>query len=180
MSRIAIIGTAGRGKQVMTRELWDWMVGSAKHRVPEGSHVVSGGAAWADHLAVELALCGHVDQLTLHLPAPFDKCFVGPHGSAGAISNFYHHHFSRIIGRRSLSDIEKVIQMIGVTVTYEPVSRDASTMFSRNLKVASCERMLAYTFGRCGVPADGGTKDTWNKCRGIRTHIELPIFEEMR
>lgn len=178
--KIAIIGTAGRGRQAMTRELWDWMVDSAKYKVPEGSHVVSGGAAWADHLAVELMLIGHAGQLTLHLPAPFEKCFIGPHGSAGSVANFYHGHFSQVIRRRSLSDIEKVLGMAGVTMTHEPVSRDTSAMFNRNEKVARCEKLLAYTFGRCGVPADGGTKNTWNKCRGIRTHIELPIFEEMR
>jgi len=52
--KIAIIGTAGRDKTIpMTRALWDWMLDDAKNRLKFKHHLVSGGAAWADHLACE-------------------------------------------------------------------------------------------------------------------------------
>ncbi len=180
MERIAIIGTAGRDKNLpMDIRLWLWMLEDAKQRVARGSHLVSGGAAWADHLAVALRLCGHVEHLTLHLPAPFGVRFNGPEKSSAFAANFYHYQFSKVIGESSLSQIMAVRDMEGVTITEEPAAPGFGGFFSRNKKVAECEWMLAYTFGTCGVPADGGTRDTWNKCRGHRSHIELPTLERM-
>jgi hypothetical protein len=178
MDRIAIIGTAGRDKtKPMTRALWDWMVADAVARVPVGSHLVSGGAAWADHLAVELYLRGHASRLALHLPAPFTHKFeeAGGGPSAGSISNYYHIRFSRTISRNTFADIVAAI-CGGAAVTMEPLRRGHSGMFARNAKVAACEQLLAYTFASGIVPAEGGTKNTWNSCRGTRTHIQLPTL----
>lgn len=179
MSKIAIIGTAGRDlTKPMTRELWDWMVKDATGRVTEDDHLVSGGAAWADHLAVYLFIHGKVSALTLHLPAPFkDGLFEGPKNSSGPVANFYHLKFLMVRGEDSFKEIELALQM-GATVTYEPPRAGFRGFMDRNSKVARAERLLAYTFSNLSVPADGGTKDTWTKCRGQRTHISLPIFKD--
>lgn len=176
MNRIAIIGTAGRDKNIpMSLNLWHWMLEDAYSHMPVHAHVVSGGAAWADHLAVALFLSGHAHELTLHLPAPFaNGRFLGPNKSAGSISNYYHERFSKVIGIDSLNQIEQVASMDNVDGSFEPVAEGYVAMFTRNKKVAQCERMLAYTFGTGDIPADGGTKNTWDQCRGQRIHISLP------
>lgn len=49
---LAVIGTAGRDKTVpMTRKLWDSMCTDLAARLEPTDVLVSGGAAWADHIA---------------------------------------------------------------------------------------------------------------------------------
>ena len=52
-------------------------------------------------------------------------------------------------------------------------------MKNRNTKVAEeSGRLLAYTYGEGDVPMDGGTKDTWDKHKGIKKHISISkIFQ---
>ena len=179
MNRIAIIGTAGRDKSIpMTAQLWAWMVADAMNRVPKGSHIVSGGAAWADHLAVALYINGHAEDLTLHLPAPFrNGRFDGPTSSSASAANYYHGLFSRVIGEDTLHQLVLVTEG-GATGTHEPAAPGYGGMFARNARVAQCEQMLAYTFGSGDRPADGGTAHTWDRCQGQRTHIPLPILTQ--
>lgn len=144
-----------------------------KARVKFENHLVSGGAAWADHLAVAMYMSGAVDNLTLHLPAPFDGTkFIGPEKSAASAANYYHQKFSRILGVNTLNEIAQVIAG-GASVTYEPIAHGYGGLFTRNKKVAKADGMVAYTFGIGDVPADGGTKDTWDQCRGNRVHVSL-------
>lgn len=180
MSKIAIIGTAGRDKNIpMTRALWEWMVKDIASRIGFGDHLVSGGAAWADHLAVAMFLGGNARYLTLHLPAPFeDGRYSIPDNSresSGSAANWYHWKFSTAIGRDTLLDIEKAAAMDNCDGTFEPAAHGYGAMFNRNKKVAaSADLMYAYTFGTGATPADGGTKDTWDQCKGKRIHVPLP------
>lgn len=174
--RVAIIGTAGRDRfQPMSCALWAWMVEDARRRLGGGGlDLVSGGAAWADHVAVALFLQGAARSLTLHLPAPIHEGgFDGPPNSAGSAANFYHEKFSRTIGENTLDQIRSAFAF-GATATVEPVAPGYAAMFNRNRKVAQADAMLAYTFGRGPEPADGGTKNTWGLCNGIRVHVPLP------
>lgn len=172
--KIAIIGTAGRGPQVMTNSLWLRMIEDVTTRVPPESHVVSGGAAWADHLAVHLFRIGHVSKLTLHLPAPFDGFeFIGPAGSAASASNFYHRKFSRIIKTDSLAQIAECLKDPNCDSTAEVYASGYMGFMIRNGKVARTENLIAYTFGEGEIPADGGTLNTWNRARGAKLHVPL-------
>ena len=144
---IALIGTAGRDKsKPMTANLWAAMVADALDRVPSGAALISGGAAWADHLAVELFLLGHASALRLHLPAPFATCdaFAGGYGTAGGAANFYHQTFSKTTGKMSVREI----------------ATEATACF-------------AYTWGDGQEPTDGGTKNTWGQIKGNRVHVAL-------
>lgn len=171
--KLAVIGTAGRDKSGLSIELWQAMFADLKGRIEFNDHLVSGGAAWADHLAVTAYMAGLVDNLTLHLPAPFDGTkFVGPEKSAASAANYYHQKFSRILGVNTLNEIAQVIAG-GASVTYEPIAHGYGGLFTRNKKVAKADGMIAYTFGIGDVPADGGTKDTWDQCRGNRVHVSL-------
>jgi len=174
----AIIGTAGRDRsKPMPRHLWHWMVVDAITRVPQGAHVVSGGAAWADHLAVMLFLSGNAARLTLHLPALFaGGRFDGPMFSSGSAANHYHRQFSQVVGFDSLHQVATVLAMPGVDWTFEPTAPGYGAMMARNLKVAQAPNLLAYTFGRGDEPADGGTAHTWRACAGLRVHVPLPIY----
>lgn len=183
MTKIAIIGTAGRDKtKPMTAELYVWMLRDAIQRIPKGAHLVSGGAAWADHLAVTLFLDGYASELTLHLPSAFQGSpaeFVGPRNSSASAANWYHHLFSQVIDQDTREQILRCIESPNCITTYEPTAAGYSGMFNRNRRVAlGSDQMLAYTFGEGDVPADGGTRDTWDKFvarrAGKATHISLP------
>lgn len=175
--KLAVIGTAGRDKSGLSIELWQAMFADLKGRIEFNDHLVSGGAAWADHLAVTAYMAGLVDNLTLHLPAPFDGTrFIGPSKSAASAANYYHDNFSRIIGVDTLRELGMVIAG-GAHVTFEPYSQGYGSMFNRNKKVARADKMVAYTWGIGDVPADGGTKDTWDKCFGEKVHVSLSTIQ---
>jgi hypothetical protein len=173
---VAIIGTAGRDpKYKMTADLWRWMANDAIQRA-SSKHLVSGGAAWADHLAVGLFLNGHAKSLVLHLPAPFvEGRFVGPHRSSGSTANYYHDLFSAAIGQGTLDQIRRAIAA-GARVTEQPAAEGYVGMYARNRLVAQAETMIAYTFAEGAVPADGGTYHTWCLHVGSKVHVTLPRF----
>jgi hypothetical protein len=174
--KIAIIGTAGRDKsKPMTQILWSAMVADAQQRILKGSHLVSGGAAWADHLAIHLFLIGHAGALTLHLPAPFQNGrFEGPMKSSGSTANYYHELFSEIIRVDTRKQIQFCSFLPNVSGSFEPAAPGYGGIFARNTKVAQADGMLAYTWGETSdQPADGGTLDTWNKCQGEKIHVPL-------
>lgn len=181
--RVAIIGTAGRDKDKtaqMTKAMWGAMLADAKSKLQPGDSLVSGGAAWADHLAVRLFLDGAAKGLVLHLPAPLgdDGRFVGPGidqgGSAASAANYYHQLFQRSTGVDGFKDIAEAIRR-GATVTVEPEAPGYGAMNARNRKVAfGCDAVIAYTWGQGDEPADGGTKQTWDMAAEVdRTHVPM-------
>jgi hypothetical protein len=177
---VAIIGTAGRkddGK-ALNRAVWDNMVADARAKVLPGDTLISGGAAWADHVAVRLFLDGAVAGLRLRLPAPFDGTkFEGAYGNSGGAANYYHGLFSQKIGENTLAQVKEAIDK-GAEVTYEPASSGYGAMNARNTKVAAeASSVIAYTFKAGAVPKDGGTLDTWKKSQAAeKTHVDLGGF----
>lgn len=173
---LAVIGTAGRDKErPMTQDLWLAMINDLRGRVERLDHLVSGGAAWADHLAVHAFLHGWVYQLTLYLPAPFEGgAFLGPTKSAASAANFYHERFSVAIGQNTRQQIALAIAR-GARTECEPAAAGYGAMFARNKKVANlATACLAYTFGDGQEPADGGTLNTWQQIQGDdRAHVAL-------
>lgn len=158
----------------MTAVLWEQMVADAKTRVQPEDTLVSGGAAWADHLAVRLYLDGSVKHLILHLPAPFvDGQFQGERESAASAANYYHHLFSTVLDVDTRQEVADAIAK-GAKVTEQPIARGYGAMFARNALVAKVSKaVIAYTFGDGDEPADGGTKDTWGQVKGDRIHVPL-------
>lgn len=73
---VAIIGTCGRTQgDRLEPEIFDFMCRKARTTItdtlgldPSIVELVSGGAAWADHVAVQLSNEEIVPNLTLHLP----------------------------------------------------------------------------------------------------------------
>lgn len=175
---IAVIGTAGRDKSIkMWMKHWDFMYQTLLSEVRPDDHLVSGGAAWADHTAVIAYLDSHVKHLTLHLPAPFNgsKYFQGEFGTSGAACNYYHGLFSHAVNDDTISQLHEAIAK-GATVTTQPVRRGYKAMADRNALVArDCTHMLAFTFGNGDIPTDGGTKITWDMAvNKQRVHVPIP------
>lgn len=173
----AIIGTAGRDPSSnMDAALWGLMVSDAIYRIPKGASVVSGGAAWADHLAVHLYLCGHAGDLKLHLasPRPIKSAFPGARGTAAQAANYYHQAFSEVIGRSSIGEIAEAIER-GAQYTTQPLHSGLYAFKLRNLSVAedATKGALAYTWGNGSVPKDGGTAHTWRLMKCPKQHIPL-------
>ena len=172
MVRVSVIGTAGRAKDkrpFMTRKLYGAMLQTAWDFLDENfqdhSEIVlqSGGAAWADHLAVSLYRLGRIKSqqfagLELHLPCPFvNSQFVGTDRASertAQTSNYYHRLFTRVVGTDSLRSLQRALDEDDVHFT---VGRG---FFDRNTRVAQCDIMLAFTWGGGNVPLDGGTKNT--------------------
>ena len=173
---IAVIGTAGRDKNIaLTEQHWEFMAHTIYQELQPTDVLVSGGAAWADHVAVWAFLNGHCAGLILHLPAPFNgTCYEGAYGTSGAAANYYHGLFSRVLGQSSLVHLRDAIA-IGADVTEQPVAMGYAAMAARNRFVAhNCTHMVAFTFGEGDLPVDGGTKITWDMAANkLRSHVSL-------
>ena len=192
---VAIIGTAGRGEDAakLSRQVFDEMVQAAAGVLPflpSGRvRLVSGGAAWADHVAVQLFLSDpNVFDLELHLPAPFEAAegkfrdFQDARGNSirdwrtnpGGTSNYYHRAFSAKLGRNSLLDLASAIKQ-GAQVVVGDGFQD------RNSGVAQADAAIALTFGKASRLKDGGTSGTMGEFlalgRGQSWHIDLNNWE---
>jgi hypothetical protein len=175
-----IIGTAGRGVDgnEMSKTLYGDMYRYAQGYInklqlnPQDFRLVSGGAAWSDHLAVSLYLASRAHQLRLHLPAPLDEGgYVGSTSTARA-TNKYHQEFGMAMGKNSLSTINGLNKAIAqgaeavVTPGFKP----------RDLKIArDAEALLAFTWGDGDKPKkESGTAHTWNHCTAlVKLHVPL-------
>ncbi len=176
---LGIIGTCGRGSDSdhLTRDTLTLMFAVAQSfaTLLRADRVVSGGAAWADSVAVSLYLRGLVPSLTLHLPAPF-KGDRYEDTDAGRASNRYHIRATSIHGLNGLAEIREAIQR-GATVTEETGSGMAP-FFTRNAKVAAdADAPLAFTYGVRGESAlkDGGTAHTMDAFLKRRTKVEAAL-----
>lgn len=180
MSRqIAIIGTAGRDKNhPMSAKHWDFMCEMVRAELEPDDHLISGGAAWADHVAVWAFRNGLVHSLSLHLPAPMHNgVYHGDYGTSGATARYYHEQFSLRMGGGITSTMAQIQNCIDRKIEYtmQPMARGYKAMADRNkLVAAECDHLIAFTFGRGNTPADGGTKMTWDMAaHAERMHLSL-------
>jgi len=189
---LVIIGTAGRKEDGPRLSLAHYraMCALARGTMAEHeiTHLVSGGAAWADHVAVTLTLEGAVNAkaLKLYLPAKF-------HGNAGfdrssrdgSTADYYQSLFKRSTGIDYRADFRETIEA-GASVEVNP-----NGFLARNLQVAAAgDVLLAFTFGNgaawtpkafeAGTSArnagvkDGGTAHTFDRSRAAcKIHVAL-------
>lgn len=198
MKSIAIIGSAGRGTDAnhLNEDLYAAMYDEAIEIVRRFGieEAVSGGAAFADHVAVSLYLNREVTSLRLYLPAVFDgKAFVPNarvHSNPGKTANMHHGEFRSSCGIDGLAQIAFAIGRGAYTETYAGFKR-------RNLEVAGhCTHMVAFTFGsqqsadflpdsegftssKAAGLKDGGTAHTWGECWKAewKRHVNLRELE---
>ena len=191
---LAIIGTAGRNDDAprLSKAAYDRMCDAARAmvRLRGYTHLVSGGAAWADHVAVTLALEGTVPvgNLTLHLPAPLRDGRYDEDAKDGRTANHYHRLF------RARSGIDGLAELASATALGAMACSGANGFLARNADVArDGTGVLAFTFGtgtpwrakvhgcvtaRTAMLKPGGTSDTWNKSRAAeKVHVCLAPME---
>lgn len=140
---MAVIGTAGRKLDAdrLTNYHWTAMQSAAEKVVELESvtHLVSGGAAWADHVAVELHSKLGL-PLSLYLPA---------HTKDLEIAAYYHRKFSKKVGNDTWSEVLRL-----------PYVKKGGFKDRNTLVATEADVFLAMTFGNKRAVADGGTKDT--------------------
>lgn len=169
--KIGIIGFARRGLE-LDRETYDKMVFKMTRilkKYPKDTIVYSGGSIWSDHIAVTLFLENVIHNLVLHLPDTWNhqtKSYSGASHS-GAHLNAKHQLFSKIIGRNTLKDIDDAISK-GATYTSSISSPERNTLIARDSD-------HLYAFVIKGEKMTPGTKDTWTKCQGKKTKINVHL-----
>ncbi|MFC4236254.1 hypothetical protein ACFOY8_13640 [Thalassospira xianhensis] len=202
--KLGVIGSAGRRDDArrMSAELYEAMLVELEAIIASQgvSHLVSGGAAFGDHLAVTMFKRGAVSELTLFLPAPFDRTkqefLSSPRdfGGAGNTTNRYHRAFSKACDIDSLADIGSVLTKAHINVGHG--FKDRNQMVAGDV-----DGLAAFTFGplRENEPAvrtftpdddgfnshkdaglkDGGTAHTWGEAWKVKSkhHINLSILE---
>lgn len=179
---VAIIGTSGRNDDAlsMTQELFASMQQKAVYIMEndfgldlKNVALVSGGAAWADHVAVELYINNTVSELRLHLPCEWTGSrHLETSGSwkvnPGRLANQCHVAFSKVLGVDTLHEIEKA-RWFGAYV-----NTGYSGFHDRNKAVANVDYLIAFTWGTGTAPETGGTLDTWKKAKNtIKVHVPL-------
>jgi predicted NAD-dependent protein-ADP-ribosyltransferase YbiA (DUF1768 family) len=178
---LGVIGTAGRGEN-LTKEHFLFMVERTKKAVAaikaatgaEAIRLVSGGAAWSDHVAISLLMGAEVEALTLHLGAEFENnaFTVKEANDAGDAMNKYHRQFSLAMtdGESQSWSLEDIQAMVNTywndprderhQVTFQ--SGEIKGLFDRNTLIAEdSDFLIAFTFGENGPI--GGVKDTYDK-----------------
>ena len=122
-----------------------------------------------------LFLTQEVQSLTLHLPAQLlmvNKPQFMDTGSndwrinPGRNTNKLHKMFSEKIKEDSLDHLKTAITVGATVFTHEG-------FHARNSFVAESDYLLAFTWGSGDVPKEGGTMDTWSKCKGVKYHVPL-------
>lgn len=175
---VAVIGTAGRrGSGPMTAATFEWMVeqaGEALRREWDlelaDVRLVSGGAAWADHVAVALFLDGRVAGLILHLPAALTPTGFVDTGTGdwrtnpGRSANTYHRAFTAALGRDTLAELRTAVERGAAAKVHKG-------FHARNRAVARADHLLAFTWGRL-TPPKGGTRHTWSLATS-HAHVSL-------
>jgi len=185
---VAIIGTCGRTQgDRLEPETFDFMCSKARTAItdtlgldPSTVELVSGGAAWADHVAVQLFNEEFVSKLTLHLPVALEATKFHTNNTysfktnPGYSANKYHKSFSEITSKNSIAELHQAIES-GASVQVH------QGFHARNKVIAQAEFMIAFTWGEGDYPAKGGTSHTWKHCRSTsKTHISLSNSQNKR
>jgi len=132
-----------------------------------------------DHVAVSLYVADEVGGLTLHLPTRLHTEVEAPqfydNGSKdwrinpGRTANKLHKEFSKKLGEDTMKHLSSAAYL-GAKICVH------SGFHERNSHVATSDYLLAFTWGSGDVPMEGGTMDTWKKCRGRKYHVSLESF----
>jgi hypothetical protein len=170
--RVGVIGTAGRNcLDRLNADVYDKMaldfeniLRNIREVENKSIELVSGGAAWVDHLAVRIYLedIVSVESIHLYLPCKFyllNSCF-DCYSQEGKTLNFYHGKFSSIIIEEDL-DFFYSRKQLSMVIDNESNYTVISGFKNRNIEVGKVDLLVAYTFGK-NVPLSGsGTWHCW-------------------
>ncbi len=183
---IGIIGTAGRNDDAFKLSARSFIkMGEFVHDIVTNRlqiqwndvDLISGGAAWADHLAVHHFLRGCGKSLTLALPCSWDftnRRFADTGSydwrtNPGATANKHHLSFSTRCGFRSLDELHEALSRPNCTFDIGSGFHDRNTYIAER-----CDALIAFTFGNGAILKDGGTADTMGKF--LKLHGSVGAF----
>ena len=186
-TRVSVVGTSGRdAARPLSAALYQRMVCRAigiivmDFGLARGDVVlVSGGAAWSDHVAVDLCLQHKFPGLELHLPCAWvggqrpqhqDNGVSSWISNPGRLANRCHASFSAAVKHNTLQDIEQAV-LAGAVV------QEHKGFHARNEIVARSPYLVAFSWAENEGALTGGTRHTWNKCRGTKVHVPLSSLE---
>ena len=181
MIKLGIVGTAGRNpidKKTLGISHMKWMAENVQCYVehvicatPSNVILVSGGSAWADHIAVQLYLTGEFAGLELYLPSKFDikqKKYVNTH--EGRTLNALHLECKNKTGMDIFEELTRAVSKKATKVTIQRGFLPRNTLIAKN-----CDHLIAFTFSP-NAPSDGGTFDTWKKTKhDNKTNFDLSL-----
>lgn len=169
--RLAIIGTSGRKPQdlkQLTKEHMEWMAETVKNYIKETIQtsydkviLVSGGSAWADHIAVQLYLTKEFAGLELYLPSRYDaknQRYINTH--EGRKLNLLHKQCQEKTGMPVFQQLASAVTSKNCKITIQRGFLPRNTLVARNNNY-----LIAFTFSSTNTPSEGGTLDTWNKTK---------------
>lgn len=190
--KITIAGTAGRKDDAakLNKDVFYKMSKAVANAIisinttKEKMTLVSGGAAWADHIAVFFFITDanqtskpeQKAELELYLPAELEESGFHDTGvfdwktNPGGTANYYHKIFSQKRWYNSIDELNYA-KGLGAKIAVYP------GFFERNLEMAKSDYVIALTFGENGVK-DGGTKhmtDNFLKTHSADKLIHIPI-----
>jgi len=191
-TRVSIIGSAGRlgDGEKMSRDLFHLMVRKAEFLISEvfklaksDVTLVSGGSAWADHVAVRLWLesvtnADNPDSfsgLRLYLPCAFDMTTNGPspmfYGSVGATLNVLH----------MKGEFDSRTDIICAHALGAELNFRFPGFHNRNRQIGLSEYIIAFTWSNSTVcPKAGGTRHTWDNSATVnKIHVPLSSLPNM-
>lgn len=190
--RLGVIGTDGRleDSRYLSVACYERMCNAARTIVKSRkyTHLVSGGSAWVEHIAVAMVLGKdliHPRNLTLHLPTFLFNGRFDDSVPDGAMANRHHKLFSERIGIDSLGMIAEAAAR-GALVVENP-----GGFFARGEEIVrDSTGLLAFTFGTGepwkgrvhggSVDAEsaqlkrGGVSSLWNRCKAAeKIHVSI-------
>ena len=177
LKKVSIIGSASSkgvkaSENFLNQQTWEKMCEITENYILNNIdqnwsqiQLISGGAAWCDHIAVHLYLKHPETSLMLHFPCKWDtnnKNYVDNGKShwavnPGHLANLYHESFQRKIGQNTLSQIQKAVDCGA------QIHDNYKGFHDRNTIVGICDYLIAFTFSHNPQPNGGGTADTWKK-----------------
>lgn len=185
MARVAIIGFAGgHCTAPLSAALYERMVARAEAIIRDdfgldiaAIELVSGGAAWSDHVAVTLFLRHAPPALTLHVPCEWDATtgrFVNNgrgndwRANPAQYANKLHASFATTTALQPWTDLLDAVARGATVHTHRG-------FHARNTAVAAAAtHMIAFSEADGARPTSGGTRDTWDKCRAAhKVHVSL-------
>ncbi len=182
--KISIVGTSGRGNIInnLTKDLFNKMVIYTDNHISnylkennldwKNVELISGGAAWSDHIAVKIYKNHLTSSLNIYIPCKWnnDKKQYEDNGkdwriNPGKSSNNYHNKFSKKMEYNTLKELDELKSCF---------NDDYFGFHKRDSIVAKCDIMIAFTFSNSSEPESGGTKFTWSKCKtSLKYHISI-------
>ncbi len=121
----------------------------------------------------------NISKLTLYLPCKWKN---GKHIDTGGFdwktnpgrsANKYHKIFSEEMGYDTLQQINNAIKKGATMVCSDQGFHARNTLIAKN-----CDIMIAFSWSDGDTPEEGGTLDTWKKCKAKKIHISLNTLKE--